>query len=165
MLERGVRGEKRKVMAKKGKRVQKSTSALWTAFEAAEQQIQDLESKLSQLKKTARGLSESIHARVARFTDTIRTATHSNSAAGGRTPGRRGPKGKLTSSILEALQSSGRPLSADEIVKATGSKSKPSVSQTLMKLAQGGQIQKFNSEGQKIAKGDRTQRAKSYGPA
>ncbi|MGH7242370.1 MAG: hypothetical protein ACREJD_03010 [Phycisphaerales bacterium] len=63
---------------------------------------------------------------------------------------------------MAALKSSKKPLSADEIFKATGSKSKPSVSQTLMKMVHSGKVQRHNAEGKPIAKNDKSQRAKGY---
>lgn len=68
----------------------------------------------------------------------------------------------MVEAITGVLKSAKSPMSADDIVSATGWKSKPSVSQTLMKLVAAGKIHRYNSEGKTIPTKDKSQRAKGY---
>ncbi|MGH7243414.1 MAG: hypothetical protein ACREJD_08370 [Phycisphaerales bacterium] len=90
------------------------------------------------------------------------SSTQGSEVGNFRGKGKPSRKGKVSESIVAALKSSKKPLSADEIFAATGSKSKPSVSQTLMKMVHSGQVQRHNAEGKPISKNDKSQRAKGY---
>lgn len=87
-----------------------------------------------------------------------------NGRGGGSKVGnsKRGPRGNVSNAIVTILGKASKPMGVEEIFSASGSKSKPSVAQTLMRLVQAGKVHRYNKDGKTIGKNDSTQRAKSY---
>lgn len=134
-----------------------SLAELDSALKGAKEKMEGMEAELGEFRNSIKEYVSEFGKRQRQYEKDFGM----NSAAP-RASGTRTPRGGMATAIQEALKSAKAPMSVDEIVTATGAGSKPSVSQTLMKLVQSGEVQRYNSEGKTIKKDDKTQRARGY---
>lgn len=142
-----------------------SLAELEGALNGAKERLHEMERELSEYRKTIAAYLAEFAKRQRQLERDFGFVTHApaergNAGAGGRR--KRAGRGTVADLIVEALGSASSPISVDDIVTLTGAKSKPSIAQTLMKLIQGGRVQRYNKDGKPISKSDQSQRAKSY---
>ena len=151
-------------MAKNKAPSEMSLSELESALKGAKEKLAGMEQELADFRKSVQGYVLEFGKRQRQYEKDFGmlapAASKGRAAAVGN--GNRAPRGTVAEGILAALGKSNKPINVDEIVSATGAKSKPSVAQTLMKLIKAGKVHRYNKDGKTIPKGDDSQRAKAY---
>jgi len=139
-----------------------SLAELEKALTGAREKLSGMEKELADYRKSVQSYVLEFGKRQRQFERAFGMVSEAPAARGSVIGNaKRGRKGKLSASITDALKSAKSPMSADDIVSATRWKSKPSVSQTLMKMVAAGTIHRYGKDG-KVMAAKAKGRAKAY---
>lgn len=142
-----------------------SLSELEKALSGAKERLTGMEKELADYRKGVQAYVLEFGKRQRQFEKAFGMVSGGEPGSAGngrkRSTGRAG-RGTISENILSVLGNANKPISVNDIVSATGAKSRPSIAQTLMKLVQAGKVQRYNKDGKTIPKGDDSQRAKAY---
>lgn len=139
-----------------------SLAELEKALTGAKERLTGMEKELADYRKSVQSYVLEFGKRQRQFEKAFGMVAEGGNHVGNGRSGKRGPRGNVTGAIVAVLGKASKPMSVDEIFSASGSKSKPSVAQTLMRLVQAGKVHRYNKDGKTIGKNDSSQRAKGY---
>ncbi|MGH7241788.1 MAG: hypothetical protein ACREJD_00005 [Phycisphaerales bacterium] len=138
---------------------------LEAALQGAKEKLAGMEQELADFRKSIQSYVSEFGKRQRQFEKDFGMMSSAPRNAGGSTSvggGRRAGRGTVADGILAVLGKANKPVSVDDVVKATGASSKPSIAQTIMKLVQAGKVHRYNAEGKVIPQKDKSQRARGY---